>query len=634
MGLNQINYLSLWSACKSDLTLRAELWETFEREGWHITRGNDDDDVASISKHVAYLHFQAFAPSHRSRRKLKTELVAMASPEEAKLETFMQWLQANGVVLRGCTIKCCNSRKGFGIFSDKDVSDGVMLVVPLDLAITPMRVLQDPLLGPECRAMFEEGDVDDRLLMILLLTVERLRKNSLWKPYLDMLPTTFGNPLWFSEDELHELRGTTLYRATELQKKSLLSLYETKVKDLVKKLLTLDGNLDIEVCFEDFLWANSVFWSRALNIPMPRSYVFPEMQEVHDSCIPEADEKRSQVKISDNLKEMTCNTMQGDTVWVEGLVPGIDFCNHDLKPIATWEIDGTGSTTGIPFSMYLLSAAQSPLQIDQEISISYGDKGNEELLYLYGFVIDDNTDDYLMIHYPPEAINTLSFSESKSQLLEVQKAEMRCLLPKKLLDHGFFPLSAHNGGENNKCKVDQICNYSWSGQRKTPSYVNKLVFPEKFMITLRTLAMQEDELFKVSSMLEELVGPQGDRQLSDTDVQSAVWEVCGDSGALQLLVDLLHVKMMDLEESSGTEESDLDLLKKAVIIDSHEDNKQYMSNLSTKANESEESKLMTRNKWSTILYRRGQKQLTRLFLKEAEHALHLSLNEEEVTVPC
>ncbi|XP_020219133.1 uncharacterized protein LOC109802257 isoform X1 [Cajanus cajan] len=554
----------------------------------------------------------------------------MASPEEAKLETFMQWLQANGVELRGCKIKWCDSKRGFGIFSDKDVSDGVLLVVPLDLAITPMRVLQDPLLGPACRAMFEEGNVDDRLLMMLLLTVERLRKNSLWKPYFDMLPTTFGNPLWFTDDELQELRGTTLYRATELQKKSLLSLYETKVKDIVKNLLTLDGNSEIEVSFEDFLWANSVFWSRALNIPMPRSYVFPEFQDAHVSCIPEADENRSQVKKSDNLtKEAACNTMIEDTMWVEGLVPGIDFCNHDLKPIATWEIDGTGLTTGVPFSMYLISAAQSPLQIDQEISISYGNKGNEELLYLYGFVIDDNTDDYLMVHYPAEAIDAISFSESKSQLLEVQKAEMRCLLPKTLLDNGFFPRGTQNSGENNKGKVDQVCNYSWSGQRKMPSYVNKLVFPEKFLTTLRTIAMQEDELFKVSSMLEELAGPERERQLSDTDVQSAIWEVCGDSGALQVLVDLLRVKMMDLEESSGTEEGDIDLLKKALIIDSQEDSKQCMSTISTKTNDSEEAKLMSRNKWSAIVYRRGQKQLTRLFLKEAEHALQLSLNEEE-----
>jgi hypothetical protein len=32
-----------------------------------------------------------------------------------------------------------------------------------------------------------------------------------------MLPTTFRNTLWFSEEELQEVRGTTLYRATELQ---------------------------------------------------------------------------------------------------------------------------------------------------------------------------------------------------------------------------------------------------------------------------------------------------------------------------------------------------------------------------------------------------------------------------------
>lgn len=79
---------------------------------------------------------------------------------------------------------------------------------------------------------------------------------------------------------------------------------------------------------------------------------------------------------------------------------------------------------------------------------------------------------------------------------------MRCLLPKTLLDNGFFPSGTENSGENNKS--NKVCKYSWSGQRKTPSYVDKLVFPEKFMATLRTIAMQEDELFKVSSMLEEV----------------------------------------------------------------------------------------------------------------------------------
>lgn len=57
-------------------------------------------------------------------------------------------------------------------------------MIPLDLAITPMKVLEDPLIGPACRSMFEEGEVDDRFLVMVFLTVERLRKNSTWKPYV------------------------------------------------------------------------------------------------------------------------------------------------------------------------------------------------------------------------------------------------------------------------------------------------------------------------------------------------------------------------------------------------------------------------------------------------------------------
>uniref|UniRef100_A0A2P2KFN4 Uncharacterized protein LOC105643059 isoform X1 n=1 Tax=Rhizophora mucronata TaxID=61149 RepID=A0A2P2KFN4_RHIMU len=563
----------------------------------------------------------------------------MASAEEEKLQSFLQWLRVNKVELRGCKMKYCDQNKGFGLFSsDDDVSDGIMLVVPLDLAITPMRVLQDPLIGPECRAMFEEGEVDDRFLMILFLMFERLRKNSSWKPYLDMLPTSFGNPLWFNDDELLELKGTTLYRATELQKKKLLSFYKDKVKDLVKKLLILDGDLENDVCFEDFLWANSVFWSRALNIPLPRSYVFPQIQEDQDthclvdksvaSCvnIPNRDFVNEAGKKGAN--GVTSPSTQGETVWVEGLVPGIDFCNHDLKPVATWEVDGAGLVTGVPCSMYLLSAEQPSSQTVEEISISYGSKGNEELLYLYGFVIDNNPDDYLMVHYPTEAIHNIPFSDSKMQLLEAQKADMRCLLPKSLLDYGFFPLRSSKNDSNDKFKGDQTHNFSWSGQRKTPSYIHKLVFPDEFLAALRTIAMREDELFKVSSLLEELVGSLVERQPTDSEVRAAVWEACGDSGALQLLVDLLHMKMMDMEESSRTEGHDDELLVNVQDVEGLETHRRCENSLSNlEATGATQPTLMTRNQWSSMVYRQGQKELTRLFLREAEHCLQLSLSE-------
>ncbi|WZZ19701.1 hypothetical protein YC2023_112790 [Brassica napus] len=571
-------------------------------------------------------------------------MAAATSEEGAKVQVFVDWLQVNGAELRGCTIN--SSPKGFGIIfaeaqgSSDDDDDDVLVVVPLELAITPMRVLQEPLLGPECRSMFELGHVDDRFLIILFLTFERLRPLSSWKPYLDMLPTRFGNPLWFSDDDFLELKGTNLYDATLLQKKKLLSLYHDKVDPLLKKLLLLDGVSESNVSFEHFLWANSVFWSRALNLPLPHSFVFPQNQEDVGGChsTPATDSHQKGKSLLSVLLFLclipdqapgATSVGSGDTVWVEGLVPGIDFCNHDLKPFATWEVDGTGSVSKVPSSMYLLSGcpilflfAQNPIP-NKEITISYGNKGNEELLYLYGFVIENNPDDYLMVHYPVEAIPSIPFSDSKGQLLEAQKAQLRCLLPKSLLDHGFFPQTTSKVRESDeKGTAARSCNFSWSGQRKTPSYVNKLVFPEDFMTGLRTIAMQEDEIYKFSAMLEELVESRPDEQPSETEVRMAVWEACGDSGALQLLVDLLNTKMMKLEENSGSEEQDAGLLEEACVLEIHEQPREL------EEEEEEGKRMMSRNKWSSVVYRRGQKQLTRLFLKEAEHALHLSLSSD------
>ncbi|XP_039031612.1 uncharacterized protein LOC120166427 [Hibiscus syriacus] len=138
--------------------------------------------------------------------------------------------------------------------------------------------------------------------------------------------------------------------------------------------------------------------------------------------------------------------------------------------------------------------------------------------------------------------------------------------------------------------------------------------------------MQKDEVSKVSSMLEELVGPEGERQPSDTEIRTAVWEACGDSGALQLLVDLLQKKMMDLEESSGIEDCDSELLENACIIGSPE------QQTSKEVDDLVRHKVMSRNRWCSIVYRKGQKEPTRLFLKEAEHALQLSLSEGNCVV--
>ncbi|KAK3128219.1 hypothetical protein QOZ80_6BG0458580 [Eleusine coracana subsp. coracana] len=535
----------------------------------------------------------------------------MAADEaDAKLQSFLQWLQVNGADLRGCTIRAC-ADKGYGVFStavEPGSTDGVVMVVPLDLAITPMRVMQDPLVGPRLRALFEEGAVDDRLLVMLFLMAERLRPGSLWKPYLDMLPSTFGSSLWFTDEELAELEGTTLYRATVMQRKSLQTVFTDKVKGLVEELLHVDeSGSSIEVSFEDFLWANSIFWTRALNIPCPRSYMFLGSSDDQlaradvDCCsssLPASAHQETDITAKSSSADVNSELNNCESIWVEGLVPGIDFCNHNVKALATWEVDSEGNATGVPASMYLILADKSSVETGAEIYINYGNKGNEELLYLYGFVLDNNPDDYLMVHYPVEALRQVQSSDIKMKLLEIQKGELRCLLPRSLLDNGFF--GVRSGEENDNKKKTSPSSFSWSSQRKVPSYLNKIVFPQEFLSILRTIAMQEHELEQVASLLEE-VGCSEDREPSDMEVQSAIWEVCGDHGSLGLLVDLLRVKMAELEEGTETEASDSQLLETL-----------YSSDLEDSVRNDENNKNKSKiNCHSCIVYRRGQKQLAR-----------------------
>ena len=131
------------------------------------------------------------------------------------------------------------------------------MVTPLTLAITPMSVLQNPEFGEAYGKLFEEGEVDDRLLVILFLMVERLRGScSVWAPYstmpckeiyfcilrckggihsfltcfryFDVLPTSFGTPLWFTEKEIQEIKGTNLFNATKIQV-SIISILNTPI---------------------------------------------------------------------------------------------------------------------------------------------------------------------------------------------------------------------------------------------------------------------------------------------------------------------------------------------------------------------------------------------------------------------
>lgn len=626
---------------------------------------------------------------------------------DPRLQRFRDWMQINGVQSRFCEIRPSSNGEnaGFGLFATKDNAQGVLMVTPLLLAITPMTVLQDPELGGHYCKLMEEGEVDDRLLIMLFLVIERARgRFSFWAPYLEILPFKFGTPLSFSEEELSELKGTHLFQATQQQRRALSSSFNEKVKAFADTALSSVESERREVELQDFMWANSVFWTRALNIPCPHSFVFPSqlpippalrpLQSVNepDSQQPAAPKENTPNKVKDELtacpsmadkNDMGCNdasthrnqiiadlqsisevsklgipeennrfavdldstthkkpeeSSAADTddvkipssVWVEGLVPGIDFCNHDLKAVALWEVDGPeGSVTGVPNSMYLVTGGLDVvISNGSEIFISYGNKSNEELLYLYGFVLVENPDDYLMIYFPKQALEYSVCSDTKSQLLEQLNLPLRWLVPSSELKRGFccesnLHMLSETPAESGK---PIITGHSWTGHRKSSALAEKVVFPEELLTALRIVSMEEDEVYHVVAMLEEISDPEAGRIPTDADIKAAVWETCGNAGALQLLVDLLTSKMMELEEGTGTEDMDSELLAKDSKARSQTKEQSRLKRTNGNDELQQGYSRLSDNKRSSVVYRMGQKCLTRRFLQEAETALHVCVD--------
>ncbi|KAJ3253878.1 hypothetical protein HK103_007678 [Boothiomyces macroporosus] len=63
--------------------------------------------------------------------------------------------------------------------------------------------------------------------------------------------------------------------------------------------------------------------------------------------------------------------------WI-GIIPVLDFCNHSFTPNANWEIKKD------TVDLILLE------DVDGEVFINYGPKPNNELLFIHGFILEDN----------------------------------------------------------------------------------------------------------------------------------------------------------------------------------------------------------------------------------------------------
>ncbi|KAK9891638.1 hypothetical protein WA026_015602 [Henosepilachna vigintioctopunctata] len=123
-----------------------------------------------------------------------------------KLVAFTDWLKSNGAIFNGCSIA---DFPGYdlGLKADVDVTYGTLFIaVPTKLMMRIESAKKSILKNLISKHQILK-DMENVTMAIYLL-VEKFKNDSFYKPYIDILPRSYSTVLYFSTEELKELKGS------------------------------------------------------------------------------------------------------------------------------------------------------------------------------------------------------------------------------------------------------------------------------------------------------------------------------------------------------------------------------------------------------------------------------------------
>ena len=256
------------------------------------------------------------------------------------LHRLLRWLVSEGAVLEPIFFRP-DGHGGYTVHVRNDVEEGELIFdIPLRCMIT-RELARASAIG---RAVMSSGaSPSDNTALAAFVLEERRWPGSFWRRYLDTLPTSFPHhPFFFTDEELALLEGTFALELISRQKAALAAEYEHLVQHL--RGFNAFG-------YDAFVWARIIVQTRYFGVN-----VFGEK--------------------------------------TEGLVPIAEMVNHSLTPDVHWTFDSDRGG-------WCLTAITS-LSAGQEIHVSYGERGNSNLLSSYGFCLDRNPANETRLRFDPD----------------------------------------------------------------------------------------------------------------------------------------------------------------------------------------------------------------------------------------
>ncbi|XP_026749451.3 actin-histidine N-methyltransferase [Galleria mellonella] len=265
------------------------------------------------------------------------------NPRHLNIENFLKWLNENVATFEGVEIGEFEGYE-FGLKATKNFKEGsLLLTVPSKLMLTVQNAKESELsdfisVDPLLQNM-------PNITLSLFLLLEKNNPDSFWKPYIDILPEKYSTILYFTAEELAELRPSPAFESALKLYKSIARQYAYFYNKIHTSNIPVLKNLQEIFTFDNYRWAVSTVMTRQ-------------------------------------------NMIQLDDCDVTSFIPLWDMCNHEHGKITT------------DYNKELNRGecyALRDFQQGEQIFIFYGARSNVDLFLHNGFVYPKNQYDSLSL---------------------------------------------------------------------------------------------------------------------------------------------------------------------------------------------------------------------------------------------
>jgi hypothetical protein len=292
-----------------------------------------------------------------------------------------------------------------GIYSIKDIKDGeVILQIPSKYIIEYSKVSNNSI----------SSKLNNSNSLIALYLLLKSQKKSFWTPYLDSLPESVDEYIFFYDKE----------KLSQLKDTSLMFKDSFNYNDHLKNIIS-----DSKIIHE-WLLKKNLLKNESLKI------------------------YKNFFKLFLKYRILVCSRIFGYTKNNEdetGLVPYADLFNHSQKSNTTWYFDDS-------LDSFILRATET-IKKNSEIYDSYGEKTNDELLLYYGFTIKNNKNSRLYIKDSSNVIQ-LDYSTKLTDIIHKESKKEKIIKKlKSILESHQHKLKENKIVDNNILNIynDEIC---------------------------------------------------------------------------------------------------------------------------------------------------------------------------------